>query len=322
MALSEKTISKHNLKRAEVFKANGLCDMDVAFAHPAFVGYANDEQDCVLCGHRHIKWLFAIRFAAPDMVTMFGKIHTGITRTEEVTLSHVGSKCITDWLDAVPESIEKLEALKRWSIELDKCKAAMKARVVEQLCKEAGFDTPADAVDLWNAIYQQGLGRSKIVKAIGWKGFAQLRNNAYGIGHKTSTRSTVKAWLENLAKAHAALKAQAQAAPAAPAPTPAPAPAPVDPESDAGLLSRANALIASDDTESRVGQHHYGVLKDITAKVEKYGSFASSSQRNFLKVIIAKGEKTPVQAAPAPTATAKPGDVDYVSASGIQGARY
>ena len=38
------------------------------------------------------------------------KISTGITRTDAVTLMPVGSKCIKDWLDAVPESAEKLAA--------------------------------------------------------------------------------------------------------------------------------------------------------------------------------------------------------------------
>ena len=102
VALSEQTINKHNVKRAEVFAANGLCDLDIAFAHPEFTGYAMSDVDCTLCDHKHIKWLFAIRFDAPDVLTALGKVSTGITRTDAVTLLPVGSKCIKDWLDSVP----------------------------------------------------------------------------------------------------------------------------------------------------------------------------------------------------------------------------
>jgi hypothetical protein len=333
VALSKKTINKHNIKRAEVFKANGLCDMDVAFAHPAFVGYATDSQDCCLCGHRHIKWLFAIRFAVPDLTTMLGKISTGITRTEEVILKHVGSKCITDWLDAIPESEEKLEALKRWKYELDKCNAAKTAKVVEDLCAKAGYETPEAAYEAFAALNLSY--SSPVRKALGWKAFSQLRNNAKKIKWKRSSRSTVKTWLENLAKA------LALTAPKQPEPEPEPkAGGQLDfpfganvkkeagpktyPDTVQGWADRAEAILNDPGKLGKLSTYGQNALRSIRKKTLYYGSFATDKQKNFYIELIKEAEASEEEKAAANEVApkVKPGDADYVSPSGIAGARY
>jgi len=146
MALTKKTASHHNLKRAEVFKAHGINDWDVKFAHPHFLGAdcSPEGGTCSLCGQQHLKWLYSITFTAPDLPTSLGAITKGIARTEEVTFNPVGSVCINDWFDALPESVEKLEALKRWKIEMEKEKAAKKVQAIENAMKKHGLvDLPS-----------------------------------------------------------------------------------------------------------------------------------------------------------------------------------
>ena len=104
MALSERTVNRHNIKRAKVFQENGLNDLDVQYAHPKFMGYG--EGTCILCDKQHLKWLFSIKFDEPQGLVALAKVGAGIDREGEVTLAPVGSKCITDWLDAVPETPE------------------------------------------------------------------------------------------------------------------------------------------------------------------------------------------------------------------------
>jgi hypothetical protein len=335
MALSKKTINKHNLKRAEVFAQNGLCNLDVAFAHPKFLGYAQDAQDCVLCGHKDIQWLFAIEFAAPDMITMIGKIDTGITRTQAVTLKPVGSKCIQDWLDAIPESVEKTEALKRWAVEMDRCKKAMTAKVVEDLCAKAGFATPADAVAAAGKLDLSW--SSPVAKGISQDERHALRNYSWKITHKTASRETVKKYLAALLHGIELAKAASEAAKAVePDPTPAPvvavpvatpAPAPVpaakpDPTTD--LLLRADAVIADAAAMVALGPKGQDALKDILAKVRRYGSFISASQRSYFTALVVKGEEAVGKVVEDETTAPviNPGDPGFTSASGISGARY
>jgi hypothetical protein len=287
------------------------------------VGYASSPgSDCALCEHRNIKWLFAIQFAASDVTTALGKIALGIARTEEVTISPVGSKCITDWLDAVPESAAKLEALKRWKVEMDKCKAAQVAKVVEDLCAKAGYETPEAAYEAfctlpntWGAPWR---------KKVGCKVANQLKNNALRVKRKKSTRSTVKQWLENLA---AALAAQAANETGDAADTSfnyganESTPAPADPNSTEGLRARAQAVLDDSESVARLKDYERRALADIRKKVGYYKSFATSKQKNFFVKLILKGEKDG-KPGPAPTNLAKPGDENYASPSGIEGARY
>ncbi len=200
MALSQQTINKHNLKRAQVFAQHGLGTHDIHLAHPKFEGpNAGGNQDCVLCDHKHIVWQFSITFDVPDVATMLGKVSTGLKRTEEVTLKYVGSKCITDWLDAVPESTEGLEELReRWAAEIKKCEAAKKLVAAEKYCEEAGFVAHADtsarkvAYQCWLLLsYQDRAGLT-------WKQQKSFKRNAYKVRFGTCSPGTTKKWLEML----------------------------------------------------------------------------------------------------------------------------
>lgn len=281
MALSERTINKHNIKRAEVFKANGLNTLDVQYAHPHFEHYADDEQECVLCGHCHIKWLFSIRFDAPQGLVALAKVDTGIDREGEVTLSYVGSKCITDWLDAVPETPEKLEALKRWHSEMARCKDAMKAKVVEDLCQAAGYESPEEAY----AAYV-GLSSRTLWRLPNRRMQKQLSNNAFGIKNKRSSRGTVKTWLENLSEA-----LQIESLNYAPARRPA-FPAPVasarEPSEDEKLLARGRVAWAN---KGALPVHHQLAFSSMRQQAERLGKFVSDRQRRFYSDLLKRLER-------------------------------
>jgi hypothetical protein len=271
MALSQKTVNRHNIKRAEVFATHGLNDLDVQYAHPNFEGYGHGT--CSLCGKQHLKWLFSIKFDAPSGIVALGKVMTGIMRDAEVTLKPVGSKCIVDWLDAVPETVEKLEALKRWEAEMQKCKRAMKAKVVEDLCKQAGFDSPEAAFAAYAAVSSQA--RWKLPA----KQRKRLSNNAYGIKHKRVSRGTVKLWLEALEAAQM-IQAQLDAAE-----TGAPIPeVPAEPETpklsdaDSDLIERGRVAWAN---RSALESYRQRDFEDIGRKVVKFGGFRSGAQRRY-----------------------------------------
>jgi len=282
MALSEKTVNRHNIKRAEVFAANGLNDLDVQYAHPAFKGYGHGT--CALCGKQHLKWLFSIKFDAPSGLVALAKIETDIIRDQEVTLHPVGSKCIVDWLDAVPETAEKLEALKRWEAEMQKCRAAMKAKVVEDLCKQAGYDSPEDAFEAYQATSSQARWR------LPYKSRRRLANNAYGIRHKRVSRGTAKLWLEDLAECQR-VQAELDAAETG-APPPADPPPPADDlakleDADADLIRRGRVAWANRDA---LRPYQARDFEDIGKKVVKYGSFRSGAQRRYYADMLTRME--------------------------------
>jgi hypothetical protein len=337
MALSEKTVNTHNIKRAEVFAAHGLGNHDVRYAHPAFLGEGIAE--CCLCGKSGLRYLFAIKFDAPDMTTALGKVTTGLIRTEEVTLSVVGSKCITDWLDAVPESVEKLEALKRWSFEMKKMNAHKKKVIVEKLC--AAFVAKHDlahpedktARDAAYAIYTATGYNARC--ALTWYERDRLAKNAKKVKAGSCVKKTCETWLTNL---DTVLARQVELDAAKAGNTEA-----IEPDSatednldhdlakmkdpaEAELIQRArNAWSAG---KIRLNDWEQTTLTDIGKKVVKYHSFVakpdgSSPQKKLYTKILVKLETA---GKPSGTTTASatvlPGADDYVSASGLAGARY
>jgi len=338
VALSKKTINKHNLKRAEVFAKHGLGDHDVAFAHPEFIGYENDGDDCILCEHKNIKWLFAIHFEAPDTPTALGKVATGLVRTEEVTLSPVGSKCITDWLDAVPESAEKLEALKRWDKEMSKCKAAMKVKVCEDLCLELletrGLSVEEDKTarqTVYALFHKTGY---KARSVLSWYDRKALSKNAYKVLDGTCVRKTAQEWIKRLEPVldkQAELDAQKASEPE-PETVKMVEPTQPIPDDDLAELAADDAELinrsrkAWDAGASKLDDYERNAIKDIAAKVVKFGSFApGGKQRGFFEKLVDRLEKAANGTTEEPAtvgASAIPGDPDYVSASGISGARY
>lgn len=198
MALSAKTVNKHNLKRAEVFAEHGLGTHDIHLAHPNFEGpSAGGDQDCILCDHKHIVWQFSIKFDVPDVTTALGKVATGLVRTEEAVLKYVGSKCITDWLDAVPESTKGLDELReRWKKELKKCEAAKKLLAAEKYCENAGF-VSTDEMTAREVAYQAFLLLDYSDKqTLTWKEQKSLSRNGYKVRYGTCSPSTTKRWLE------------------------------------------------------------------------------------------------------------------------------
>lgn len=154
MALTKKTATKHNLKRAETFKAAGISDWDVKYAHPKFLGKDSSPEGgtCTLCGQQHLMWLYQIRFDAPDIAVALGAITKGISRTAEVVFDPVGSVCITDWFDALPESAEKLAALQRWKVELEKERQAKTIQAIENAIARAGLVDEATAITRFQAL--------------------------------------------------------------------------------------------------------------------------------------------------------------------------
>jgi len=346
MTLSKKTVNKHNLKRAEVFAAHGLGNHDIRYAHPAFQGYGHAE--CILCGQQHLNWLFAIRFDAPDMTVALGKVATGLVRTDEVTLSVVGSKCITDWLDAVPESVEKLEALKRWDAEMLKLKAAQKVKICEDLCAELcenlGWEVPENSTarKVVHSAYQKTGWNARA--ALPWTERNRFQKTSLKVRYGTCVRKTAQTWIKNLELVldkQAAIDAKKAAETPDTPDTPDGADPAAEPISDlpddllkmkkpeeAKLILRGRqawkAWNQAADPE-RINTWEQQTLKDIGAKVVKYRSFASDSQKGLYTKILHKLEQTAepkTEAVAAGAVSAVPGAVTYTSLSEIAGARY
>lgn len=301
MALSEQTVSKHNIKRAEAFARLGLGTADIQYAHPSFLGRDNsiDGSVCELCGQQHLRWLFSIRFEEPHALVALAKVDTDIIRTEEVNVNPVGSKCIQDWLDAVPESMEKLEVLKRWEREMSACKKAMKAYVVEQLCLEAGYETPQDAFEAYQSLATSRDGRRAMRKVMDYREVRRFDRNARKVRYKTGSRKTVKDWLENLKDSLEALE-NLPPLPEPPqptrspflrpvngTPTPPPTPPATDPDVDA-LLERGRLAWAN---RSVLDKRHQDAFEDIGKKVTKHGKFITPRQRKYYTDLLRKLEK-------------------------------
>ena len=326
MALTKNTTNAYNLKRAERFAAAGINSADVAYAHPEFTGIG--DTSCSLCDHDHIVYLFRLRFDAPSLVDSLGGVAKGITRTDEVVFDNVGSTCITQWFDALPESKEKLEALKRWHAEVKKMKAAMTRKVVESLCAQAGYESPEDAYKAYKSLNLSYGSAAR--NALTFKERKQLKRNASKVCNAKSSRATVKAWLASLAKALAAQSA-------APVPTPPATPMSIMAQikQKAAELAKHQpadelAKLSAEDRDlvlrgraawkagkANLNEWEKGTFTDIGQKVVKWGSFAPGGKQRALFVkLLSLLEK---QDEPAKIETK---DAPFVSPSGIEGARY
>jgi len=343
MSLTEDTTNSYNLKRAQRFADAGVNAADVTYAHPEFIGIGDTA--CSLCDHAHILYLFRLRFDAPDLIDSLAGVAKGIHRTGEVVFDNVGSTCITQWFDALPESAEKLAALARWHAEVQKMNAMKKQKACESLCAKAGFDSPEAAFSAWLAMDFHSYS-SPARKALKSSQRAQLKRNAYGVKNATAGVATVKTWLANFAAAVAACLAAAATldksveevvAEVAPHLT---TPSAWDGVVKAAAKARADDLAKLSDEDrdliqrgragwkagkANLNDWEVGTFTDIGQKVVKYGSFAPGGKQRCLYVKLL--ERLEIGTSPAPVAAqaapaAPAASAPFVSASGIDGARY
>ncbi|HET6494516.1 MAG TPA: hypothetical protein VFH61_04015, partial [Thermoleophilia bacterium] len=326
MSLTEETANSYNLKRAQRFADAGINAADVTYAHPEFLGIGDTA--CSLCDHAHIVWLFRLRFDAPDLIDSLAGIAKGIHRTAEVVFDNVGSTCITQWFDALPESAEKLAALGRWHAEVQKMNALKKRKACESLCLKAGYDSPEAAFDAWGALDLYSY-KSAARKALTGSQRAQLKRNAYGVKHATSSVPTVKAWLANLLVAVTAANLATDASITEEITTHAPSLIPPTPVDELAKLSATDrdAIVrgraAWKSGKANLNAWEQDTFKDIGQKVVKYGSFAPGGKQRALYVKLLSLLEKVASPAPAPVAaTTVAAPATYVSPSGIDGARY
>ena len=328
MSLTKQTTNHYNLKRAARFKAAGINDADVAYATPEFLGVGNPTFSCSLCDHPNCVYNFRLHFEAPDLIDALAGVAKGITRTTEVTFDQVGSTCITNWLDALPETAEKLAALVKWHAALKAMNKVKAAKVVVSLCANAGYDSPEDAYDAYMALDLHSYA-SPARKALTLKERKQLRRNRHGVKNCTSSAGTVKAWLANLATAKAASNVApdvaitslvTKLAPQIAAPKKAKDDLAKLTASDRDLIERARKGWKAG--KANLNDWERNAFTDIGTKVVKFGSFAPGGKQRALYVkLLALLEKVAAPVATVATpAPAKP--AVFVSPSGIDGARY
>lgn len=293
MALSEKTISKHNIRRAEVFAKYGLNTLDLNTVRPLYAGRSGSrEEECILCGQQHLKYLFTLFFAAPQGLAALAKVDTGIDREGEVTLNPVGSKCIHDWIDALPETAEKLELLKRWHVEIERMKADMKAEVCRELVKKAGYESLDAVADLAAAIFRfpydtdvQRREARAAQYALGYREARWFTNRTGRMRTGQLTKTAAARWLDDLAKARAAIETARAVAAQAPAVQPT---SKMIPEVRA-LLDRGKAAHAQN--AAALDARGLAAYLDIAQKVEQAGYFYTSTQMRYFRDLVVKMEK-------------------------------
>ena len=93
-----------NIRRAAQFEAHGITFEDIEYAKTRYV--TTDPSHCVLCGTK-IKYQFRLMFDRPE-------------KAEPTIFFPVGSVCIVDWVEAMPNTKKKLAFLKELKIELAK----------------------------------------------------------------------------------------------------------------------------------------------------------------------------------------------------------
>jgi len=299
MALTKLTTSRHNIKRAEALASYGINTLDLPHAKPGFEGYGAGT--CALCGKQNLKWLFQIHFDEPQGLIALAKIECEIDREGAITINPIGSSCINDWIDALPETREKLELLKRWDVEMRKCKEAMKAKVVEDLCLSAGFESPEAAVESYRSFLPRLYDRIAYRHASRVLNRYELRaldRNAYKVQTRRLGRKACQDWLKLLAKlvalgpyiapaslapAPAAPAAPVGAAPATPATSAASGTSGTDPNVKA-LLDKGAAAFALN--AAKLKPYYERTYRDIHAKVTAAGKFVSPRQQKFYEDIV------------------------------------
>lgn len=330
MALTKKTASHHNLKRAEVFKSHGINDWDAKYAHPHFEGKDGSIEGgtCSLCGQQHLLWLYSIKFDAPDITVSLGAITKGISRTAEVVFNPVGSVCINDWLDALPESAEKLQLLQRWKIEMDKERKAKAVQAIENALKKNGLGDEATAIKRFNALTNEqcealdwysrkalaSIGRRIQMTALAFKKrwrsvktanyFASLLKKAedapklgkFGVPLNEGGEEDY----QKLAELESEAIGAAESEMAAIEPTTGGKQAQMfAPKTETEILLERGRDVFRDKTKlARLSQQERDALADMGKKLAHFKSFVSSNQRGFFLKLVerAEGQVNPAEA--------------------------
>ena len=100
----------HNRKRAIRFQEKGVTPKHIQYAQ---IKYVNEQKThCVLCD-RDIEYQFRLLFDVPG-------------QPEPIIFYPIGSTCITDWMDALPETPAKQAVQKQLELEFEKAELAHK----------------------------------------------------------------------------------------------------------------------------------------------------------------------------------------------------
>lgn len=259
--------SRHDKKRAERFAAAGVGEADLPYAATAYLGENNTE--CCLCD-TPILHLFQLTFHRP---------------LGSVELFPVGSKCIKDWMKAMPESVARSEAIAR----VKAAEAVMRKQ--RKLLKQLTEADDEDAANLMRIFFRLPTDAVEAVESLEDIGAKVIR---YGSFASDGQRRYFASLVRTAAREHGIddLRSGRQA-PAAPAPAPAPKPAPGADDTERALMARWLALPEEARTE--------GAMGDIGAKVERFGSFASGKQMGFFKRMLRDAEHDHPPAAVAPS---------------------
>lgn len=102
----------HDKKRAERFHARGITSKDVNYARARYV--LEEPSECTLCDTK-IKYQFRLMFDRPG-------------EHEPINFYPVGSVCITDWMDALPDSEGKLALYAQLKEEMEKVEAIQRKK--------------------------------------------------------------------------------------------------------------------------------------------------------------------------------------------------
>jgi hypothetical protein len=291
-------MSRHNRMRAERFAAQGIVAADLRVADTSYEG--DGDTQCVLCD-TGIVHQFQLTFSKAD---------------GPVTFFPVGSKCITDYMKALPESPEREAAIERvrgaeremrrqrdviarMEEEGDADGAAL-MRIFCRLPRDVRKGDPSNPmVDIGAKVLRYGSFASQPQRRL----FAvRVREAARAAGIPTGEL------VEN----------QARAAAFGPAgDPPAPAPAGEDPR----LRRIANAeerdlagryLVLTPAQKSGLRDQDRDALDDMGGRLLRYGSFRTDAQRRYFSGLVGRAERaaggprppTPPRGVPRPQAPA------------------
>ena len=255
--------SRHDRKRAERFAARGIGEADLLHAQTAYLGDGGGT--CTLCD-TGIVHEFLLTFAREGEVVEFFP---------------VGSKCITDWMRAMPESVGRSEAIAR-------VKAAEKVmRAQRKVLKALTDDGDADAANLMRIFFrlpsevQEDRGAplgdigQRVTKYRSFLSDKQRRFFASLVRQAARTHGVDASTLPGSGRQP--VQSEEVTTEAAPEPTPV---CDGDPEG-AALMHLYRALPVG------FAEERGGALFDIGSKVENFGQFGSDRQRDFFAGLVA-----------------------------------